>query len=78
MSDTNDWYLNIDKGKFAGLILSYHRYQDSIGELLLLSCYLLLTKGSWLSSYYHKKIQFNTVNRSFSDICIVYYGVAQG
>ena len=83
MASTNDWYLNIDKGKYIGLILiDLKKAFDTVDhEILLDKLKMYGVNGSehdWFTSYLDNRKQFCRINGSSSDVEGINYGVPQG
>ena len=83
MSNTNNWYLNVDKGKFTGLIFIDHKKTfDTVSHELLLG--KLQKYGitgielRWFTSYLHNRRQFCKVSGSASEMKGINCGVPQG
>ena len=83
MSNTNDWYQNLDKGKYTGLIpIDLKKAFDTVNHELLLG--KLQKYGitgielRWFTSYLHNRRQFHKVSGSASEIKGINCGVPQG
>ena len=83
MKNTNDWYLNIDKGEYTGLIfIDLKKAFDTVDHNILLQ---KLAKYSvnglehdWFASYLNNRKQFCKVNGVSSSISDINCGVPQG
>ena len=82
-SRTNDWYLNIDRGKFTGLIfINLKKAFDTVNYDILLK--KLEKYGinelelDWFTFYLQEREQFCKVNSTSSSINDISCGVPQG
>ena len=73
MASTNDWYVNIDRGKYTGFIFIYLKKAfDTVNHDILLK--LLEKYGisglklDWFTSYLQEKKHFCKVNSTYSSI----------
>ena len=83
MASTNDWYLNIDKGKYTGLIfIDLKKAFDTVDhEILLEKIKMYGVTGmehDWFTSYLDNRKQFCRINGSSSDMKGITCGVPQG
>ena len=83
MASTNDWYLNIDKGKYTGLIfIDLKKAFDTVDrEILLEKLKMYGVTGldhDWFKSYLDNRKQFCRINGSSSDVKGINCGVPQG
>ena len=83
MANTNDWYLNIDKGKYTGLIfIDLKKAFDTVDhDILLKKLEKYGVSGleyDWFTSYLNNRKQFCKVNGVSSDIKNINCGVPQG
>ena len=83
MASTNDWYLNIDKGKYTGLIfIDLKKAFDTVDhEILLKKLKMYGVTGlehDWFTSYLDNRKQFCRVDGTSSDIRGKNCGVPQG
>ena len=83
MAGTNDWYSNIDKGKYTGLIfIDLKKAFDTVNhDILLKKLEKYGISGpelDWFTSYLQEKKQFCKVNSTSSNISAVSCGVPQG
>ena len=83
MAGTNDWYVNIDRGKYTGLIfIDLKKAFDTVNHGILLK--KLEKYGisglelDWFTSYLHERKQFCKVNSTSSSINAIGCGVPQG
>ena len=83
MKNTNDWYLNIDKGEYTGLIfIDLKKAFDTVDHNILLQ--KLEKYGvnglelDWFASYLNNRKQFCKVNGVSSGISDMNCGVPQG
>ena len=83
MAGTNDWYVNIDRGKYTGLIfIDLKKAFDTVNHDILLK--KLEEYGisglelDWFTSYLHERKQFCKVNSTSSSINAIGCGVPQG
>ena len=80
---TNDWYLNIDKGKFTSVtFIDFKKAFDTVNhEILLKKLYLYGIREKefrWFRSYLSNRKQCCTVNGQMSELVDVTCGVPQG
>ena len=83
MASTNDWYLNIDNGKYTGLIfIDLKKAFDTVDhEILLEKLKMYGVTGlehDWFTSYLDNRKQFCRINGSSSDVKGINCGVPQG
>ena len=83
MASTNDWYLNIDKRKYTGLIfIDLKKAFDTVDhEILLTKLKLYEVTGlehDWFTSYLDNSKQFCRVDGTASDVKKINCGVPQG
>ena len=83
MASTNDWYLNIDKGKYTGLIfIDLKKAFDTVDhEILLKKLKMYGVTGlvhDWFTSYLDNCKQFYRVDGTSSDVKGINCGVPQG
>ena len=83
MASTNDWYLNIDKGKYTGLIfIDLKKAFDTVDhEILLKKLKMYGVTGlehDWFTSYLDNRKQFCRVDGTSSDVKGINCGVSQG
>ena len=83
MASTNDWYLNIDKGKYTGLIyIDLKKAFDTVDhEILLKKLKMYGVTGlehDWFTSYLDNRKQFCRVDGTSSDVKGINCGVPQG
>ena len=83
MKNTNDWYLNIDKGEYTGLIfIDLKKAFDTVDHNILLQ--KLAKYGvnglehDWFASYLNNRKQFCKVNGVSSNVSDINCGVPQG
>ena len=82
MSTTNNWYLNVDKGKYTGLLfIDIKRAFDTVDHEPLLGKLqkygITGIKLCWFTLYLHIRKQFCKGSRSASDIGSINCGVPQ-
>ena len=83
VATANDWYLNIDKGKYTGLIfLDLKKAFDTVEhEILLEKLKMYGVTGleqDWFKSYLDNRKQFCRINGSSSDVKGINCGIPQG
>ena len=83
MASTNDWYLNIDKGKYTGLIfLDLKKAFNTVDhEILLKKLKMYGVTGlehDWFTSYLDNRKQFCRVDGTSSDVRGINCGAPQG
>ena len=83
MANTNDWYLNIDKGKYTGLIfIDLKKAFDTVDhEILFKKLKMYGVTGlehDWFTSYLHNRKQFCRVDGTSSDVKGINCEVPQG
>ena len=83
MASTNDWYLNIDKGKYTGLIfIDLKKAFNTVDhEILLKKLKMYGVTGlehDWFTSYLDNRKQFCKVGGTSSDVRGINCGVPQG
>ena len=83
MAGTNDWYLNIDRGKYTGLIfIDLKKAFDTVNhDILLKKLEKYGISGlelDWFTSYLQERKQFCKVNSTSSNISDISCGVSQG
>ena len=83
MASSNDWYLNIDKGKYTGLIfIDLKKASDTVDHEILLK--KLRTYGvtglkhDRFISYLDNRKQFCRIDGTSSDVKGIHCGVPQG
>ena len=83
LASTNDWYLNIDKGEYIGLIFvdlkkAFHTVDH---EILLKKLKMYGVTGlehDWFTSYLENRKQFCRIGGTSSDVKEIICGVPQG
>ena len=83
MASANDWYLNIDKGKYIGLIfIDLKKAFDTVDhEILLKKLKIYGVTGlehDWFTSYLDNRKQFCWVDGTSSDVKGINCGAPQG
>ena len=83
MAGTNDWYVNIDRGKYTGLIfIDLKMAFDTVNhDILLKKLEKYGINGlelDWSTSYLQERKQFFKVNSTSSSINAISCGVPQG
>ena len=83
MASTNDWYMNINKGKYTGLIfIDLKKAFDTVDhEILLKKLKMYGVTGlehDWFTSYLDNRKQFCRVDGTSSDVRGINCGVPQG
>ena len=83
MASTNDWYLNIDKGKYTGVIFIDLKkaFDTADHEILLKKLKMYGVTGlehDWFTSYLDNRKQFCRVDGTSSDMKGINCGVPQG
>ena len=83
MASTNDWYMNIDKGKYTGLIfIDLKKAFDTVDHEILLDKLKMYgvngLENDWFTSYLDNRKQFCRINGSSSDVKGINCGVPQG
>ena len=82
-ASTNDWYLNIDKGKYTGLIvIDLKKAFDTVDHEILqkkLKMYGVTgLEHDWFTSYLDNRKKFCSVDGASSDVRGINCGVSQG
>ena len=77
MASTNDWYSNINKGKYTGLVyIDLKKSFDTVDhEILLTKLNVYVVTGleyDWFISYLDNREQFCRVDGTFSDVKGIY------
>ena len=83
LASTNDWYLNIDKGKYTGLIfIDLKKAFDTVDHKILLKKLKMYgvtgLEHDWLTSYLDNRKQFCRVDGTSSGVRGINCGVPQG
>ena len=83
MASTNDWYLNIGRGKYTDLIfIDLRRAFDTVNhDILLRKLEKYGISGlefDWFTACLQERRQFCKVNSTFSSINDISFGVPQG
>ena len=83
ITSTNDWYLNIDKGKYAGLIfVDLKKISDTVGhEILFKNLKIYSVTGlehDWSTSYLENRGKFCRIGGTSSDVKRIICGGPQG
>ena len=83
LNNTNDWYVNIDNGKYTAMVfIDLKKAFDTVNHQILLA--KLKKYGIdgleylWLQSYLENRRQFCRVNGACSDLKDIDHGVPQG
>ena len=83
LASTNDWYLNMDKGKYTGLIfIDLRKVFDTVDHAILLK--KLKKYGAngleheWFTSYLDNRRQVCRINSTSSQLMEITCGVPQG
>ena len=80
---TSDWYLNMDKGQYTGIIVvDLKKAFDTVNHEILLKKLkkygVIGSKNAWFASYLCKRMQFCRVNGVSSELDDINCGVPQG
>ena len=83
LASTNDWYLNIDKGKYTGLIfIDLKKAFDTVDHKILLKKLKMYgvtgLEHDWFTSYLDNRKQFCRVDGTSSGVRGINCGVPQG
>ena len=83
LASTNDWYLNIDKGKYTGLVfIDLKKAFDTVDHKILLQKMNMHgvtgLEHDWFTSYLENRKQFCRVDGTSSDVRRINCGVPQG
>ena len=79
MASTNDWYLNIDKGKYTGLIfIDLKKAFDTVDHEKLKMYGVTGLEHDWFTSYLDNRKQFCRINGFSSDVKGINCGAPQG
>ena len=83
LASTNDWYLNIDKGKYTGLVfIDLKKAFDTVDHKILLQKMNMYgvtgLEHDWFTSYLENRKQFCRVDGTSSDVRRINCGVPQG
>ena len=83
LASTNDWYLNIDKGKYTGLVfIDLKKAFDTVDHKILLQKMNMYgvtgLEHDWFTSYLKNRKQFCRVDGTSSDVRRINCGVPQG
>ena len=83
MASTNDWYLNIDKGKYTGLVfIDLKKAFDTVDHKILVDKLKMYgvngLEHDWFTLYLDNRKQFCRINGSSSDVEGINCGVPEG